>query len=108
MPETKRPHGSRFRDALVIINPGACNPSGVSSAKVSTLPSASYPFSGSPSFTSMRSSHDNEIDALILLRWRSFRIASTSRPLRLGVLIPTNTTRFQMLPAEVISGPTRR
>ena len=29
MSETKRPHGSRFRDALVIINPGACNPSGV-------------------------------------------------------------------------------
>jgi hypothetical protein len=29
MPENKRPHGSRFRDALVIINPGACNPSGV-------------------------------------------------------------------------------
>ena len=28
MSETKRPHGSRFRDALVIINPGACNPSG--------------------------------------------------------------------------------
>jgi hypothetical protein len=29
MSEAKRPHGSRFRDALVIINPGACNPSGV-------------------------------------------------------------------------------
>ena len=29
MSETKRPYGSRFRDALVIINPGACNPSGV-------------------------------------------------------------------------------
>jgi len=29
MSEPKRPHGSRFRDALVIINPGACNPSGV-------------------------------------------------------------------------------
>jgi hypothetical protein len=29
MSETKRPHGSRLRDALVIINPGACNPSGV-------------------------------------------------------------------------------
>ena len=29
MPETKRPHGSRFRDALVIVNPGACNPSGI-------------------------------------------------------------------------------
>jgi hypothetical protein len=29
MSETKRPHGSRFRDALVIINPGACNPSGI-------------------------------------------------------------------------------
>ena len=29
MSETQRPHGSRFRDALVIINPGACNPSGV-------------------------------------------------------------------------------
>jgi hypothetical protein len=29
MSEQKRPHGSRFRDALVIINPGACNPSGV-------------------------------------------------------------------------------
>jgi hypothetical protein len=28
MSETKRPNGSRFRDALVI-NPGACNPSGV-------------------------------------------------------------------------------
>src|SRR6266851_4202896 len=28
MSETKRPHGSRFRDALVIVNPGACNPSG--------------------------------------------------------------------------------
>jgi hypothetical protein len=27
--EPKRLHGSRFRDALVIINPGACNPSGV-------------------------------------------------------------------------------
>jgi hypothetical protein len=29
MSDTKRPNGSRFRDALVIINPGACNPSGV-------------------------------------------------------------------------------
>ena len=29
MSETRRPYGSRFRDALVIINPGACNPSGV-------------------------------------------------------------------------------
>ena len=29
MSETKGLHGSRFRDALVIINPGACNPSGV-------------------------------------------------------------------------------
>jgi hypothetical protein len=29
MSETKRPHGSRFRDSLVIINPGASNPSGV-------------------------------------------------------------------------------
>jgi hypothetical protein len=29
MSETKRPHGSRFRNALVIINPGASNPSGV-------------------------------------------------------------------------------
>jgi len=28
MSETKRPYGSRFRDALVIINPGASNPSG--------------------------------------------------------------------------------
>jgi hypothetical protein len=29
MHETNRPHGSRFRDALVIVNPGACNPSGI-------------------------------------------------------------------------------
>ena len=29
MSEPVRPHGSRFREALVIINPGACNPSGV-------------------------------------------------------------------------------
>jgi hypothetical protein len=29
MPEINRPHGSRFRDALVIVNPGACNPSGI-------------------------------------------------------------------------------
>ena len=29
MSEPKPPHGSRFRDALVIIHPGACNPSGV-------------------------------------------------------------------------------
>ena len=29
MPEAKRPHGSRFRDALVIVNPGAGNPSGI-------------------------------------------------------------------------------
>ena len=34
MSETKRPHGSRFRDALVIINPGASNPSGVALAIV--------------------------------------------------------------------------
>ena len=32
MSEAIRPHGSRFRDALVIINPGACNPSGVALA----------------------------------------------------------------------------
>ena len=29
MSEPKRPHGSRFRDALLIVSPGACNPSGV-------------------------------------------------------------------------------
>jgi hypothetical protein len=29
MSEPKRAHGSRFRDALVIVSPGACNPSGV-------------------------------------------------------------------------------
>src|SRR5216683_4477511 len=29
MSVSKRPHGSRFRDALVIINPGASSPSGV-------------------------------------------------------------------------------
>ena len=29
MSEPKRPHGSRFCDALVIITPGACNPGGV-------------------------------------------------------------------------------
>jgi hypothetical protein len=29
MSETKRPHGSRFRDALTIVDPGAGNPSGI-------------------------------------------------------------------------------
>ena len=29
MSEAKRPHGSRLRDALAIVNPGACNPSGI-------------------------------------------------------------------------------
>jgi hypothetical protein len=29
MPEINRPHGSRFRDALATVNPGACNPSGI-------------------------------------------------------------------------------
>jgi len=29
MSETKHPHGSRVRDALVIVTPGACNPSGI-------------------------------------------------------------------------------
>jgi hypothetical protein len=29
MSEINRPHCSRFRDALVIVNPGACNPSGI-------------------------------------------------------------------------------
>jgi hypothetical protein len=24
-----KPHGSRFRDALAIVDPGACNPSGI-------------------------------------------------------------------------------
>ena len=32
MSEARRPHGSRLRDALVIINPGASNPSGVALA----------------------------------------------------------------------------
>src|ERR1700747_3691033 len=29
MSETKRPYGSRFRDALFVINPVACTPGGV-------------------------------------------------------------------------------
>ena len=29
MSEVKRPHGSRFRNALAIVDPGACNPSGI-------------------------------------------------------------------------------
>ena len=29
MSDPKRPHGTRFRDALAIVNPGACNPSGI-------------------------------------------------------------------------------
>jgi hypothetical protein len=29
MSERKRLHGSRFRDALAIVDPGACNPSGI-------------------------------------------------------------------------------
>jgi hypothetical protein len=29
MSEAKRPHGTRFRDALAILDPGACNPSGI-------------------------------------------------------------------------------
>jgi hypothetical protein len=27
--KTKHRHGTRFRDALAIVNPGACNPSGI-------------------------------------------------------------------------------
>jgi hypothetical protein len=34
MSEINRPHGSRFRDALVIVNPGACNPSGIANSIV--------------------------------------------------------------------------
>ena len=34
MSETKAPHGSRFRGALVIVNPGACNPSGIAQSIV--------------------------------------------------------------------------
>jgi len=29
MSDPKRAHGTRFRDALAIVNPGACNPSGI-------------------------------------------------------------------------------
>jgi hypothetical protein len=34
MSDPERPHGSRFRDALAIVNPGACNPSGIANAIV--------------------------------------------------------------------------
>jgi hypothetical protein len=34
MSDLARPHGSRFRDALVIVNPGACNPSGITDSIV--------------------------------------------------------------------------
>ena len=32
MSDIKRPHGSCFRDALAIVYPGACNPSGIALA----------------------------------------------------------------------------
>jgi len=31
---SERPHGSRFCDALAIVNPGACNPSGIANSIV--------------------------------------------------------------------------
>jgi hypothetical protein len=34
MSDLTRPHGSRFRDALAIVNPGACNPSGIANSIV--------------------------------------------------------------------------
>ena len=34
MSDLTRPHGSRFRDSLVIVNPGACNPSGIAHSVV--------------------------------------------------------------------------